>query len=373
MATYLRTTYTLGRQAGKSITAADGEGRGRVVRGSVHQQSHQRPRFTNRDRDEFQMKVFLRRLLPRPLHKRWVNFRYWLAGRTLRQVERLGVNPSLKEDLYSPLPVHENLLRHESRWNRPSDLRGLRYNLDEMGVRMDSLLERHLPAFQCVMDRCMELAGYTWVDGLFLFLILQELRPKRYFEIGSGSSTFIANLAREVYGVERTRITAVDPYPPDRLFTIPGIEIMTKEAQDLRAEEFDVLEAGDVLFIDTTHTVKLDGEVSWLVLEILPRLRSGVYVHFHDIPFPFNFPWPAGYWITSRRWERLDQLRRPMYWTEPVLLQAFLAYNTSFKIWLSLPLLRYYRESMLQARIPGYQTVQDNPNTFSSLWLKKVD
>jgi hypothetical protein len=128
------------------------------------------------------------------------------------------------------------------------------------------------------------------------------------------------------------------------------------------------LEAGDVLFIDSSHAVRLDSDVAYLILEILPIIRPGVLIHIHDIPFPYNIPYPAEYWVLGTApgapyW--------PIYWNEAMLLQSFLAFNREFEIIQSMPLLRYYDETFLKELVPSYRSVAEVPNTFSSIWLKR--
>jgi hypothetical protein len=72
--------------------------------------------------------------------------------------------------------------------------------------------------------------------------------------------------------------------------TIEDVELIPKLGQDIPLEFFDQLESGDAFFVDTSHVVKIDGEVNYFVLEVLPRLKPGVWIHFHDIPFPTTFP-----------------------------------------------------------------------------------
>jgi hypothetical protein len=126
------------------------------------------------------------------------------------------------------------------------------------------------------------------------------------------------------------------------------------------------LESGDVLFIDSSHVLRIDGDVPFLFLEVLPLLSRGVRVHIHDVPFPFNTPYPAAYWVltqdpSSNHW--------PMYWNEAMVAQAFLSLNTHFEIELSCPMLRHFDEGFLRQTIPFYKDIKEEPNTFSSLWL----
>jgi hypothetical protein len=102
-------------------------------------------------------------------------------------------------------------------------------------------------------------------------------------------------------------------------------------------------------------------------LELLPRLQRGVHVHIHDMPFPYNTPYPADFWVFNKKksW--------PMLWNEAMMVQAFLSFNRAFRIKLSLPYLRHHDEAFLKSKIPNYRGINEEPNTFSSLWLEKVE
>jgi hypothetical protein len=86
--------------------------------------------------------------------------------------------------------------------------------------------------------------------------------------------------------------------------------------------------------------------------------------HIHDIPYPYNVPFPPELWIFGQEW--------PMFWNEPMLLQAFLAFNKNFRISMSTPLLRHFDEEFLKQRVPIYQSVEQHPNTFSSIWIRRI-
>ena len=87
----------------------------------------------------------------------------------------------------------------------------------------------------------------------------------------------------------------------------------------MELEFFKQLQSGDILFIDSSHTVKIGGDVNYLFLEVLPRLNPGVIVHIHDILFPYDY---------RRDWV-MDELR---FWGEQYLLQSFLAFNSEFDV-----------------------------------------
>jgi hypothetical protein len=282
----------------------------------------------------------------------------------------LGYNIVRLNDYYSPLPVLSDLKKNISRWNRPSSLAGVRYNLPRSKTIFREMMATYfdefnrLPAYRDISNKGFG-PGYTEIDALTLYLMLRQHKPRRYLEVGSGVSTYYCSLAaaqneKEGYPL---RVECLEPYPYDQLYTIPGIHVQVTEAQNTELALFQTLEADDVLFIDSSHVVKIDGDVSYLYLEVLPSLKPGVLVHIHDVPFPYNIPYPATHWIMERAW--------PMYWTEAMLLQAFLCFNERFEIILSLPMLRHFDEAFLRRQIPDYQPIKENPNTFSSLWLRK--
>jgi hypothetical protein len=158
------------------------------------------------------------------------------------------------------------------------------------------------------------------------------------------------------------KITCIDPYPYKALTLLPGINIIQKELQDVELPVFEELQEDDILFIDSSHMVKIDGEVPYLFLEVLPSLNVGVNVHVHDVSFPYNIPFPASEWVFSQPW--------PMLWNEAMILQAFLCYNRNFSIELSTPLIRFHNEEFLRKAF--YEFVDENPIAFCSLWMRRV-
>lgn len=319
-------------------------------------------------------KQLFRSLTPKPIWKALQTGKRYYDSFPVRMMNRWNVNFQRKNDVYSPLPDWNALVENEVRWNKPSAFKGIDFDLENMKRLTEDLLlfQRSTKSFPHVKDLLDYGEGYQQVDALMLFGMLMQHKPKRYVEIGGGMSTYFANFARQQYKQPYTKIITFEPFPYPGLKTIEDIELIPKLGQDIPIEFFDQLEAGDIMFVDSSHVVKIDGEVNYFVLEVLPRLRPGVLIHFHDIPFPYNIPHPADFWITSRKVETLDQIREPMYWTEPAFLQAFLMYNDSFKIELSLPMLRHFDEDFLKRVIPDYKTLEQSPNSFSSLWIKRV-
>ncbi len=288
-----------------------------------------------------------------------------------RAMEASGYNVSLKKDFYSPLTSVRDLKAKEQRWNKPSVLKGVAFDVKKMENLFSSLLTTYLAEFSSLppFDELIKKGygpGYTAVDGLTLYMMIRTFKPKQYIEIGSGLSTYYSALASEKNRQEGhpVKITCIDPYPYKALTSIPEINVIQKEVQDVELALFEDLLANDIFFIDSSHMVKVDGDVPYLILEILPSLKVGINIHVHDIPFPYNVPYPASEWVFNQPW--------PMLWNEAMILQAFLCFNKDFTIELSTPLIRYYDEPFLRKNIPFYESVEENPRTFSSIWMKRV-
>jgi hypothetical protein len=158
---------------------------------------------------------------------------------------------------------------------------------------------------------------YESVDAELLYAMVRRFRPQRMIELGSGFSTLIARdaLARNEADPDQVLAT-FDPYRSDLIPS--GVTVGSETAQSIPIETFQQLGADDLLFVDTSHTVKLGGDVNRIVLDILPTLRPGVIVHFHDIFLPY--PYSRGH------------LEDAHFWTEQYLLQAFLSGNPDWEV-----------------------------------------
>jgi hypothetical protein len=287
---------------------------------------------------------------------------------------RLGFNVVKKADYYSTLPVLSEIEATKSRWNRPSGLAGLDVDLPAMKERLAGLADRWDGDFRsqagdyAANQRQGFGPGYPPFDARTLYFMLREHKPSAYLEVGSGLSTYYATLAGRLNAEDDSPlgITCIEPYPFAALKALPEIDLIEGFVQDVPVSRFEQLDAGDVLFIDSSHALKIDSDVAYLFLEVLPRIKPGVFVHIHDVPFPYNVPYPAETWLFGERW--------PVYWNEAMVVQTFLAFNSAFEILLSTPMIRFADEQFLTSRFPDYVPVAKDANPASSLWLRrKVD
>lgn len=197
-------------------------------------------------------------------------------------------------------------------------------------------------------------------DAEVLHALVRLRRPRRVVEVGSGWSTRViagAALRNAAEGHPCT-FTAIEPYPAPVLRAgLPGLDRLVRAGvEGVPLEEFTGLESGDVLFIDSTHVLRIGGDVQREILEIVPRLRPGVAVHFHDVFLPAEYPRP---WVM--------ELRR--FWTEQYLLQAFLAFNQAFQVIWAGSHLHLSHPERLEAAFPAYRRDRNLPGSF---WIERV-
>ena len=116
-------------------------------------------------------------------------------------------------------------------------------------------------------------------------------RPPKIVQIGSGVSTAVRKPAAAKDEGYSPRIICIEPYPTEflkRESAAGGIELVAKKVEDVGAECASWVNAGDLFFVDSSHTLAPAGEVNLIVFEMLPALAPGVHIHFHDIYFPLR-------------------------------------------------------------------------------------
>lgn len=164
---------------------------------------------------------------------------------------------------------------------------------------------------------------YSYTDGIILYSIIRHFKPKQIIEIGSGFSSAVMLDTNEFFFENTIDLTFIEPYP-ERLFSLikktdsSKITVIEKNVQRVELDMFNRLEAGDILFIDSTHVSKTGSDVNYIFFEILPILKKGVLIHFHDVFYPFEYP--------------KDWAFRGINWNEDYILKAFLMYNDKFQI-----------------------------------------
>lgn len=164
---------------------------------------------------------------------------------------------------------------------------------------------------------------FSYGDAIILYCFLRHFCPRHIIEVGSGFSSALMLDTAEHFLTPPPLFTFIEPYPQRLLQLIRPTDrqhtnIINKRLQDVPLEVFLQLQSGDLLFIDSSHVLKCGSDVQYLLFDVLPNLAAGVFVHFHDVFYPFEYP---AHWLREGR-----------FWNEDYFLRAFLYGNSLWEI-----------------------------------------
>ena len=226
-----------------------------------------------------------------------------------------------------------------------------RFVLDEVA--------RHAARLEDLREPARNAVGYAYDNPYFrspdaevLYAMLRHFQPGRIVEIGSGHSTRVMRQAI-IDGQFKCHLTSVDPQPRAEVRGLAD-DIVQRPLETCDPERVDALEAGDVLFIDSSHAVRAGNDVVTLYLHTLPALRPGVVIQIHDIFLPYEYPQE---WLVDFDWP----------WNEQYLVQAMLTSGDAFEV--------LWPGHFLQRTLPGFagHFPHAGARRAQSLWLRKTD
>lgn len=195
-------------------------------------------------------------------------------------------------------------------------------------------------------------------DAEYWYQIIRTIKPRRIFEIGSGNSTLMAINAIKQNHVSdpdyKCEHICIEPYEMPWLEQ-SGVSVIRSKIEDVELSFFSKLQENDILFIDSSHIIRPQGDVLFEYLELLPSLNNGVIVHIHDIFSPKNYP---------KQWLQ-DEIR---FWNEQYLIEAFLTCNSTWKIIGALNYLHHNHYAELKTVAP-YLTSEREPGSF---YIQKI-
>ena len=292
-------------------------------------------------------------------------FRRILFPKIFNLFENMGIH-ILPVHYYTPIPDTRVLKRKDGLWDRELPLNGIDLNIEGQ----KNLLKNVCSSFQDEylsfprektnnpLQYYLNNGSFGFVSGQVHYSIIRHLKPKKIIEVGSGNSTLVSVRALGKNKEEGfpCKFTAIEPYPNSYLKNKNlNVEIIQKKVEDVEVGFFESLSENDLLFIDSSHTVKIGGDVNFLILEVLPRLRKGVVIHIHDIQFPYEY-------------FKSYLLKNHYFWQEQYLVQAFLMYNNSFKV--------LWCASYMHHKYPGLLSKYFSPYPLNriptSLYIQKI-
>jgi predicted O-methyltransferase YrrM len=294
-------------------------------------------------------------------------YKYIRTG-TVRQMpvsERIfmsvGMLP-IRDQYYQPLinPVRDL----QKPLNEPRLLPGIDWNRSEqLGLLKDFCYQEELLAIPFSGKEELvfhyDNPSLCPTDAEFLYNIIRHFKPRKVIEVGCGYSTLLALQAErknlEKDGSRRCDHVCIEPYEMRWLEKL-GIRVIRTKVENVPVAVFSELEAGDILFIDSSHIIRPQGDVLFEFLQILPILQPGVLVHVHDVFSPRDY---LKEWI-------FDQHSQ---WNEQYLLEAFLTFNPGFRVIGAVNLLKKEHAEELAEKCPtGGQRPGEEPGSF---WIIK--
>jgi len=272
-------------------------------------------------------------------------------------------NPFAPGGFCSPIPSMKEIKEYNFNLPLPETLPGIDLNSNEQLNLLD-LFEpfyKELPFTDKKSEGLRyyyENGAYSYSDAIFLHCMIRHLKPKKLIEVGSGFSSCVTLDTNTKFMENSINCTFIEPYPKLLKSLLKdnnneNVTILEKRLQEVPLEVFKELKENDILFIDSTHVAKFNSDVNYVFHKILPALSQGVYIHFHDVFYPFEYPKE---WLLEGR-----------AWNEQYMLRTFLEYNKDFKI----VLFNTYLESMYEDQIKNRFPLLYK-NTGGSIWIKKI-
>jgi hypothetical protein len=267
-----------------------------------------------------------------------------------RTLEPMGLHIS-RNHFYEPIPDTRRL--KPELWSKTTEPAGIDLRRSQQWSLVEEVTARY--GRECAFPQAAPAAPHEYYlendffqtfDAEIYHCFIRQFKPKQIVEIGAGYSTMIAARAALMNQAEAsgTEVTCVEPYPNKTLQEgFPGLtRLLLKDVQDVDVSIFRDLDANDILFIDSSHVVKVGGDVVYEYLRILPILRPGVIVHIHDIFIPEDYPRE---WVVGEH----------KFWSEQYLLEAFLSFNSSFEILWASNYMSQHEKDRLEQLFPAWK------------------
>jgi predicted O-methyltransferase YrrM len=273
--------------------------------------------------------------------------------------QSLGLHVT-RNHFYEPIPDTRTLKK--ALWSRDRFLQGVNYQEKKQLALLATFSKKYKDEYGKFSLKNNNDGYYVnngmfeSVDGEVLYSMVRHFRPKQVIEAGSGFTTLLIDHALSEN--KSGQLTIIDPFP-EEIYKYPNIrkhKIIKKKIEDVPLSVFEKLNENDILFIDSSHVVKIGNDVQYEFMEILPRLKKGVIVHIHDIFLPSEYPKRA-------------VLNDFVFWSEQYMLHAFLQYNESFEVLWGGSFMHLFHSKELEKAFSSYSAKTNWPGSF---WIRKI-
>lgn len=278
-------------------------------------------------------------------------------------------NRVLPGHYHSAIPSQEEIDQHYAQFS--DNIKGIDFDF----TNQTNILESFLPFYkECPWDfkndgnnsnfRYKNKGSYyRYSDAIFLYTMIRAFNPSNIIEVGSGFSSAIMLDTKDLFFKDKKiQLTFIEPNPETRLDKLISqadrktCKIHVKKVQDVSLETYKALEKNDILFIDSSHVSKAGSDLNYILFEVLPILKKGVIIHFHDVFFPFEYPKD---WLDKKRF----------YWNECYLLRAFLMNNIEFKILFFNSAAHKFQQDYLTQNMPDVLIDHEH---CGAIWIQKT-
>ncbi len=299
------------------------------------------------------------------IQKIYYYFMEYILNRTFVLWEFFGFHITRN---YFESPIPDTRYLGDALWDKDSELPGLNINSQFMINILELFLNKYIQEYErfprtktCIPDQYyIKNGSFESVDAEIYYCMIRHFKPRKIIEIGAGNSTYLAAQAikknKEEFGND-TELIVIEPYPNKTLRKgFPGLsKLISIKLQDVNLSEFSKLDDNDILFIDSSHVLRIGSDVQLEYLELLPRLNKGVIVHIHDIFLPAEY---KKEWIDSHR-----------FLNEQYLLHAFLLFNDSFEVLWGGSFMHLKHPDKLEKAFHSYNRSNVWPGSF---WMRKI-
>lgn len=298
-------------------------------------------------------------------------YKVLFSQKALTFFQSCGINLTLN-NYYSPIPNIKRLAEKSALWENEQKLPGVKLNAEKQLWLLENIFSKYRDECNFPLNKPSEDGEYYINNGAFGFLsaaslhcLIRHYKPRTIIEVGSGNSTLVSTRACLMNKKENDNITkliSIEPYPCEILKKdVPGLsELIIKRVEEVDGDLFSKLHENDILFIDSTHVVRVGGDVNFLYLEVLPKLQKGVIIHVHDIFFPYHYPKD---WV----------IKKQLFWNEQYLLQAFLMFNDYFEVlWCCSYMYSKYLDRVTSVLPPPHGLGLHENYFSSSFWMRKI-
>lgn len=284
--------------------------------------------------------------------------------------QALGIHIT-RNHYYEPIPDTRDIKK--TLWNKAAVLVGMKMYEERQLKLLEETQSKYRYEYDRIpANRTSRAKGHEYytnnsafeaVDGEILYSFIRKFKPDQIIEIGSGYSTYLSAKAicenMKDTPPRVCRLTAIEPFPREALQRgFPGLSaLITKKVQEVPLRIFETLKENDILFIDSSHVMKIGSDVQYIIFEILPRVGKGVLIHFHDIFLPSEYPMN---WIMNEH----------RFWNEQYVLRAFMTFNDKYEVLWSGSFMHINHPDKLERAFSSYVRTKHWPGSF---WIKRVE